>query len=150
MNSYIKTGTDPQGRGICLSSATGDEMRIINGKIYRKSPRTGDYTLIVDEDPMIFDNTVVLLKPHRSYKAEFLEWAEGKRNISGTDPFNRGLKVGQKVVFVNGYGLRIGPHEILGFRTDSESEDDRNVYIDIDAYWAGVRASMLEPFNENG
>lgn len=67
---------------------------------------------------------------------EFKNWVKSKNvevltSLPGVD-----LKVGQKVTFINGYGVKFEGHTILGFHTPDKYGDC--VYLDIDCYWFSV------------
>lgn len=84
-----------------------------------------------------------------SYKEEFNKWksqreAEGKKfydKLSDIFPnTDNDLKVGDKVMFTNDYGVTFGPAEVLAF---SPHVYGRVVYWDNSAYWFPARPDQL-------
>lgn len=83
----------------------------------------------------------------RSYKNEFQEWRnknemQGVRFYKNASDINveTSLKIGDKVIFTNDYGVVFGPYEVQAF---SKPEHGRCVYIDYDCYWYPARPENL-------
>ena len=47
------------------------------------------------------------------------------------------LKKGDLVVVLNGFGIEVGPFQILGFKSDGK------MYLDWDCYWYPIRTDRV-------
>lgn len=82
----------------------------------------------------------------RSHKKDFEIWAKKENEevfekISDVVDSDKELFRGQKVNVKNGYGIEIGPFEIVGF-----CKPDRYgccVYLDWDCYWLAKRVEDI-------
>jgi hypothetical protein len=56
------------------------------------------------------------------------------------------VKLGQKVLYTNNYGVTFGPHKIIGFCKGDGLlfKYGRHIYLDFDSYWCPVAESGLE------
>lgn len=88
-------------------------------------------------------NSKQVLTPASSCQKDFEQWAKTSDNVTYEDPFNSGLRVGQKVLFTNDYGCVFGPYRIMGFKKDAQSANARYVFLDKTSYWfAAYRTSL--------
>lgn len=72
-----------------------------------------------------------------SYKSDFQKWKKETLinvfdDLSGVT--NRSLKVGDMVMYINGFGQKFGPFEILGFCIGTEKWGVY-VFLDKENYW---------------
>ena len=72
-----------------------------------------------------------------SYKSDFQKWKKVTLtnvfdNLSGIS--DRDLKVGDMVMYINGFGQKFGPFEILGFCIGAEKWGVY-VFLDKENYW---------------
>ncbi len=84
--------------------------------------------------------------PNTSQVGKFEDFLAG---ISKVAPVDTEFKVGQKVAFVNDYGVVFGDMEIIGF-ADDDSFYGQFIYLDSDSYWYPVAPGSLRPVDENG
>ena len=69
--------------------------------------------------------------------------------MSSSPPEGCTLKVGDKVRFVNDYGVAFGPFTIQGFTLPTDeiaNAAGRTVYIDSSCYWFSKKPESLEPW----
>lgn len=83
----------------------------------------------------------------KTYKEQFLEKVnEGKITMYETleevlPNSDYDLKIGDKVMFTNDYGVTFGPHEVIGFyKGDLRG---RYVFIDYDCFWFPAKLENL-------
>lgn len=69
------------------------------------------------------------------HQAEFKKWAK-KNKIQLIDEMN-GFKVGQKVTYMNSYGVKWEGHTIMGF--EQPDKYGNCVYLDTDCYWSSKK-----------
>ena len=85
---------------------------------------------------------------NQQHAADFAIWGVCQRPDVCDTPEEAGisttLKVGDKVTFTNGYGVKFPGHRILGFCKPTSGE--HCVYLDYDCYWmpASLKALRLE------
>lgn len=84
-----------------------------------------------------------------AYKKEFESWKQSQTDkgfvFLDSLPTVQDMKVGDKVIFMNDYGVAFGPYEVLAF---AEPEQGRCIYIDYDCYWLPTRERNLMPEEE--
>lgn len=75
------------------------------------------------------------------HQKEFAQWTK-KNNIKLLPEGMGGFKVGDKVTFINDYGVKFHGHTILGFVTPDEY--GRCVHLDTDCWWFEKRIDQLK------
>ena len=66
-----------------------------------------------------------------------------KKQINSTAPIECGLKVGDRVIYRNDFGVKFGPFEVIGFEKKEDISGGRFVYLNSDSYWFPVKAEQL-------
>lgn len=66
-----------------------------------------------------------------------------KKQINSTSPIECGLKVGDRVIYKNDFGIKFGPFEVIGFEKKEDISGGRFVYLNSDSYWFPVKAEQL-------
>lgn len=85
---------------------------------------------------------------NQQHAAAFAEWRIRHPHEVFDTPEEAGiastLKIGDKVTFTNGYGVKFPGHRVLGFCKPTLG--NRCVYLDYDCYWfpAGLDELKLE------
>lgn len=89
----------------------------------------------------------------KSYKEKFKDFAnkikddieiyDSLKSVMFTDI---DLKVGDKVMFTNDYGVTFGPHEVLGFCKPSKT--GRCIFLDYDCYWFPAKVENVTKIKE--
>ena len=52
-----------------------------------------------------------------------------KKQINSTAPIECGLKVGNRVIYKNDFGIKFGPLEVIGFEKKEDISGGRFVYL---------------------
>lgn len=84
--------------------------------------------------------------PNTSQVEKYLKFVSELKKES---PVETQFKVGQKIAFVNDYGVIFDDLQIIGF-ADDDSFYGRFIYLDSDCYWMPVRLDNLRVIDENG
>jgi hypothetical protein len=66
-----------------------------------------------------------------------------KKQINSTSPIECDLKVGDRVIYKNDFGVKFGPFEVIGFEKKEDISVGRFVYLNKDSYWFPVKAEQL-------
>ena len=91
---------------------------------------------------------IVMSNFNKQHAADFAQWrSRHPHEVFDTSEeagITSTLKVGDKVTFTNGYGVKFPGHRVLGFCKPTLG--NRCVYLDIDCYWfpAGLDELKLE------
>lgn len=84
--------------------------------------------------------------PNTSQPKKYYEFVS---SLKKTPPIETDFVVGQKVAFVNDYGVIFDDLTIIGF-ADDDSFQGRFIHLNSDCYWFPVRPANLRTFDENG
>ena len=76
------------------------------------------------------------------------EYDEYVAKLQQESPVETEFKLGQRVVFVNDYGVIFPDREIIGFAAD-DSFYGRFIHINTDCYWFAVKPESLRTYNED-
>lgn len=94
---------------------------------------------------ILFQN--VILRPSKrdtqKQGAKMITLQDLKKQISSTSPIECGLKVGDRVIYKNDFGIKFGPFEVIGFEKKEAISGGRFVYLNTDSYWFPVKAEQL-------
>ena len=66
-----------------------------------------------------------------------------KKQLNSVAPIECDLKVGDRVIYKNDFGVKFGPFEVIGFEKKEDISGGRFVYLNKDCYWSPVRAEQL-------
>ena len=77
---------------------------------------------------------------------KYNEFVAGLRK---TSPVETEFKLGQRVVYVNDYGIIIDDYTIIGF-ADDDSYYGKFIHIGTDSHWFMVAPSSLRVYDANG
>lgn len=66
-----------------------------------------------------------------------------KKQLNSVAPIECGLKVGDRVIYKNDFGIKFGPFEVIGFEKKEDISGGRFVYLNKDCYWSPVKAEQL-------
>ncbi len=68
-----------------------------------------------------------------------------ENTLAPTPPTPCRFKVGDKVLFTNSYGIKFGPHIVLGFAgpDDVLTKYGKFIHIDVDSVWCPVAEESL-------
>ena len=66
-----------------------------------------------------------------------------KKQLNSVAPIECGLKVGDRVIYKNDFGIKFGPFEVIGFEKKEDISGGRFVYLNSDSYWFPVKAEQL-------
>ena len=66
-----------------------------------------------------------------------------KKQLNSVAPIECGLKVGDRVIYKNDFGVKFGPFEVIGFEKKEDISGGRFVYLNSDSYWFPVKAEQL-------
>ena len=83
--------------------------------------------------------------PNTSQVARYHEFVEGLRK---TPPVETEFEVGQRVAYVNDYGVIFDDMTIIGFDND-DSFYGRFIFLNSDCYWSPVAPGSLRVINKN-
>ena len=75
--------------------------------------------------------------------AKMINLQNFKKQINSTAPIECGLKVGDRVIYRNDFGVEFGPFEVIGFEKKEDISGGRFVYLNSDSYWFPVKAEQL-------
>ena len=75
--------------------------------------------------------------------AQMINLQNFKKQINSTAPIECGLKVGDRVIYRNDFGVKFGPFEVIGFEKKEDISGGRFVYLNSDSYWFPVKAEQL-------
>ena len=78
--------------------------------------------------------------------AKYDELVASIRKIS---PIKTEFKLGQRVAYVNDYGVIFDDHIIIGF-ADDDLFYGKFIYLDIDSYWCPVAPDSLRVYDADG
>lgn len=84
--------------------------------------------------------------PNTSQVQRYLEFVAGLRE---TSPVETEFKVGQRVAYVNDYGVVFPDHYIIGFAED-DSFYGKFIHLNTDCYWCAVAPGSLRVTDEDG
>lgn len=66
-----------------------------------------------------------------------------KKQLCSVAPIECDLKVGDRVIYKNDFGIKFGPFEVIGFEKKEDISGRRFVYLNKDCYWSPVRSEQL-------
>lgn len=86
------------------------------------------------------------MRDYSKYQNKFKEWAKTNEPQDLQEcPRDFDLKIGDKVIYTNDYGVEFKGHTIVGFTNDHFLFKYGNcVYLDKDSYWCPVKPESLE------
>lgn len=90
---------------------------------------------------------IISEESNRRHKSEFQQWVKQYGVKVNTSTPGSDLKVGQKVIFKNDYGVSFSPFEVLGFY--EQPRNGRCVFLSKDNFWFGARLDQLSPCPNN-
>jgi hypothetical protein len=84
--------------------------------------------------------------PNTSQVDRYHEFVAGLRK---TPPVETEFEVGQRVAYVNDYGVIFEDHTIMGF-ADDDSFYGKFIHLNTDCYWCSVAPYSLRTYDEDG
>lgn len=75
--------------------------------------------------------------------AQMTTFQNFKKQLCSVAPIECGLKVGDRVIYKNDFGIKFGPFEVIGFEKKEDISGGRFVYLNKDCYWFPVKAEQL-------
>ena len=66
-----------------------------------------------------------------------------KKQLNSVAPIECDLKVGDRVIYKNDFGIKVGPFEVIGFEKKEDISGGRFVYLNKACYWFPVKAEQL-------
>ena len=80
---------------------------------------------------------------HKNKDPKMTTFQNFKKQLCSMAPIECGLKVGDRVIYKNDFGIKFGPFEVIGFEKKEDISGGRFVYLNKDCYWFPVKAEQL-------
>lgn len=66
-----------------------------------------------------------------------------KKQLNSAAPIECCLKVGDRVIYRNDFGVKFGPFEVIGFEKKEDISGGRFVYLNKDCNWFPAKTEQL-------